>query len=222
MKNLPRSKSNLLLAGGLVFVLSTLLLACAGSGESEEAGVALPEGCEAVDAPAPKKVALKAPDKPLSGPTNAVVSTSCGDFTIALDIERAPKTSASFAYLASEGAYDDTPIHRIEPGFVIQGGDPSGDGSGGPGYSVVEAPPKDLKYLQGVVAMAKTGTEAAGTSGSQFFVVTAQDAQLPPDYALLGEVVSGLDVVLRIEELGQPGGTPRAPVVIESVTTSAG
>ena len=118
--------------------------------------------------------------------------------------------------------YDDTLIHRIEPGFVIQGGDPSGDGTGGPGYKVVEKPPAKTKYLQGVVAMAKTGTEAAGTSGSQFFVVTAQDAQLPPDYALLGKVTSGLDVVLRIEELGQPGGTPRAPVVINSVKISAG
>jgi cyclophilin family peptidyl-prolyl cis-trans isomerase len=149
-----------------------------------------------------------------------VVSTSCGDFTIALDVDRAPKTSASFASLAESGVYDDTLIHRIEPGFVVQGGDPRGDGSGGPGYSVVEAPPSNLRYLQGVVAMAKTGTEAAGTSGSQFFVVTAQDAQLPPDYALLGEVVQGLDTVLRIEELGQPGGTPRAPVIIESVTVS--
>jgi len=135
-------------------------------------------------------------------------------------VDRAPKTSASFASLAQSGVYDETPIHRIEPGFVVQGGDPRGDGSGGPGYSVVEAPPSHLRYLQGVVALAKTGTEAAGTSGSQFFVVTAQDAQLPPDYALLGEVVQGLDTVLRIEELGQAGGTPRAPVIIESVTVS--
>ena len=105
---------------------------------------------------------------------------------------------------------------------MIQGGDPSGDGTGGPGYKVVEQPPAGTKYLQGVVAMAKTGTEAAGTSGSQFFVVTAQDAQLPPDYALLGKVTSGLDVVLKIEELGQPGGTPRAPVVINSVEISNG
>ena len=202
---------------------ATLVVAgCAGSGESEEQGLVLPDGCEAVEAPPAKKVSLEAPSKPLTTPTNAVVSTSCGDFTIALDVTQAPKTSASFAYLADEGVYDDTPIHRIEPGFVIQGGDPSGDGTGGPGYSVVEEPPAGTKYLKGIVAMAKTGTEAAGTSGSQFFVVTAQDAQLPPDYALLGKVTSGLDVVLRIEELGQPGGTPRAPVVINSVKISPG
>lgn len=202
--------------------MSALISACAGSGESEEQGVSLPDGCEAVQTPPPKKVSLDAPSKTLSGPTDAKVSTSCGDFTIALDTARAPKTAASFAYLADQGVYDDTPIHRIEPGFVVQGGDPSGNGTGGPGYKVVESPPSDLKYVQGVVAMAKTGSEAAGTSGSQFFVVTAQDARLPPDYALLGRVTSGLDVVLRIEELGQPGGTPRAPVVIKSVTTSAG
>lgn len=204
----------------LLVSLALVVTGCAGSGESEETGVTLPEGCEEVQSPAPKKVSLEAPSKPLSSPTNAVVSTSCGDFTIALDVDRAPKTSASFASLAERGVYDDTLIHRIEPGFVVQGGDPSGDGTGGPGYSVVEAPPSNLRYLQGVVAMAKTGTEAAGTSGSQFFVVTAQDSQLPPDYALLGRVVDGLDTVLRIEELGQPGGTPRAPVIIESVTVS--
>jgi len=218
MKSSIRLKSPLLLI--LVLAASALVYGCAGSGESDEQGVVLPEGCEAVDTPPAKKVALKAPSKPLTTPTNAVVSTSCGDFTISLDVEQAPKTSASFAYLADQGLYDDTPIHRIEPGFVIQGGDPRGDGSGGPGYSVVEKPPSNLKYLQGVVAMAKTGTEAAGTSGSQFFVVTAQDAQLPPDYALLGKVISGLDVVLRIEELGQAGGTPSAPVVINSVGIS--
>jgi cyclophilin family peptidyl-prolyl cis-trans isomerase len=204
----------------LLVSLALVVTGCAGSGESEETGLALPEGCEEVQSPAPKKVSLEPPSKPLTAPTNAVVSTSCGDFTIALDVDRAPKTSASFASLAESGVYADTLIHRIEPGFVVQGGDPSGDGSGGPGYNVVEAPPSNLRYLQGVVAMAKTGTEAAGTSGSQFFVVTAQDAQLPPDYALLGEVVQGLDTVLRIEELGQAGGTPRAPVIIESVTVS--
>src|SRR5439155_1334669 len=90
-------------------------------------------------------------------------------------------------------------FHRIVPGFVIQGGDPKGDGTGGPGYKVVEAPPKTLQYTKGVVAMAKTQLEAAGTSGSQFFVVTGEDAQLPADYALLGKVTGGL-------ERGEHGG----------------
>jgi peptidyl-prolyl cis-trans isomerase B (cyclophilin B) len=108
-------------------------------------------------------------------------------------------------------------------GFVIQGGDPKGDGTGGPGYSVVEAPPRDLAYTKGVVAMAKTGTEAGGTSGSQFFVVTAEDAQLPPQYALLGKVTSGQDVVdkIGVVETDPATDAPVEPIVISSVEVSA-
>ncbi|MEZ5078354.1 MAG: peptidylprolyl isomerase [Solirubrobacterales bacterium] len=147
----------------------------------------------------------------------AVVKTNKGSFEIALDTERAPETTNSFAYLAEDGFYDGLDFHRIVPGFVIQGGDPKGDGTGGPGYKVVEAPPDDLEYTKGVVAMAKSGTEAAGTSGSQFFVVTGADAGLPPEYALLGEVSSGLDVVEAIGELGGSDEKPTEEVVIESV-----
>src|SRR5205085_2671742 len=100
----------------------------------------------------------------------AVMVTSCGNFTITLDVKQAPKTSASFAYLAKRGFYDDTIFHRIVPNFVIQGGDPQGTGTGGPGYKVVEAPPDGIRYRKGVVAMAKTEIEDPGTSGSQFYV----------------------------------------------------
>jgi peptidyl-prolyl cis-trans isomerase B (cyclophilin B) len=156
----------------------------------------------------------------------AVMDTNCGRFTITLDVERAPKTSASFVYLARRGFYDNLTFHRIVPGFVIQGGDPQGNGQGGPGYSVVEAPPKDVRYTTGVVAMAKTEIEDPGTSGSQFYVVTAPDAQLPADYALLGKVTSGQNVVQRIAavptdqtnpDLAQRD-RPLSPVVIRSVT----
>ena len=101
---------------------------------------------------------------------------------------------------------------------MIQGGDPQGNGSGGPGYSVVEAPPEDLTYTKGVVAMAKTAIEDAGTSGSQFFVVTGEDAELPPDYALLGKVTEGQDVVdlIGVAPVG-PDEQPVEPIVIESV-----
>lgn len=217
MSRLPKNPIRRIALVACVGVLAIGISACAGSGEEEETGVQLPDGCESVSAPAPKTVDLKAPDTPLTTPTNAIVETSCGSFTIALDVKEAPTTSSSFAFLAREGVYDNTLIHRIEPGFVIQGGDPNGDGSGGPGYSVEEPPPADIEYRSGVAAMAKTGAEPAGTSGSQFFIVTA-DSQLPPDYALLGQVVSGMDVVMRIEELGAPGGQPLAPVVIEKVT----
>ena len=149
----------------------------------------------------------------------ATVKTSCGAFDITLDPKRAPKTGGSFVSLARKHFFDHTTFHRIVPGFVIQGGDPQGTGQGGPGYSVVEAPPSDLAYTKGIVAMAKTGAEPAGTSGSQFFVVTGDDVGLPPDYALLGKVTSGQDVVDTIGALPtQPDERPVDPVVIESVT----
>ena len=171
-----------------------------------------------MEAPGPKQIQLSVPPRRPSGPGTAVVSTSCGSFEIELDYARAPRTASSFAFLVEEGVYDETPIHRIEPGFVVQGGDPLGDGTGGPGYFVDEAPPQDLSYTRGTVAMAKSGAEPPGRSASQFFVVTAADAGLSPDYALLGRVSSGFDVVKRIESLGSEGGQPLAPVVIEAIT----
>lgn len=93
----------------------------------------------------------------------------------------APHITASIVSLVKAGFFDMTVFHRIVPGFVIQGGDPTATGTGGPGYSVTDTPPKDLRYKLGLVAMAKTQTEAPGTSGSQFFVVTGQDVGLHPD-----------------------------------------
>jgi len=104
---------------------------------------------------------------------------------------------------------------------VIQGGDPNGNGSGGPGYTVVDTPPSDARYVRGVVAMAKTGTEPPGTSGSQFFVVTGADAGLQPDYALLGKITRGLAVVERIGRLGNPQNEqPTRRVVIQHLTVT--
>ena len=103
-----------------------------------------------------------------------------------------PKTTASFASLVRKGFFDGLTFHRVVPGFVIQGGDPKGDGTGGPGYTTVDTP-RDAAYTSGVVAMAKTGAEPAGTSGSQFFVVTGDNASLPPDYAVLGKVTATSD-----------------------------
>jgi peptidyl-prolyl cis-trans isomerase B (cyclophilin B) len=181
--------------------------------------------CKSVSQPNPKGAQdLHKPTLKLdpSKQWTATMVTNCGTFVIELDVKRAPKTSASFASLSEKGFYDDLIFHRIAPGFVIQGGDPQGDGSGGPGYQVVEAPPKSLKYTQGVVAMAKTGTDPPGASGSQFFVVTAPDAQLPPEYALLGKVVKGYKVVETIANLplqsNDPSGSPPVdPVVISKV-----
>ena len=147
-----------------------------------------------------------------------VVETSCGDFTITLDPELAPKTTASLVALAESGFYDDTTFHRVVPGFVIQGGDPTGTGTGGPGYSTVDAPPSDTQYTEGIVAMAKSGAEPPGSSGSQFFVVTAPDAGLSPDYAVVGTVTEGMESVRAIEALGAGDGPPSQPVVIEKIS----
>ncbi len=149
------------------------------------------------------------------------MKTNQGTFSFALDVEDSPNTTASFVSLVRKGFFDGTIFHRIVPGFVIQGGDPTGTGTGGPGYSTVDAPPSDAKYTKGVVAMAKAGNEAPGTAGSQFFVVTADDARLPPDYALLGSVTSGLSVVEKIGRLGDPGTEqPTTRVVVQKATVS--
>jgi cyclophilin family peptidyl-prolyl cis-trans isomerase len=192
-----------------------------GDSTSTAAGAA---GCKQVEAPPPKHVSLKAPKQTLKQgeEVTAVVQTSCGTFEIALDTTRAPKTANSFAYLAEEGFYNDLTFHRIVPEFVIQGGDPLGTGTGGPGYKVVEKPPANLAYTKGTVAMAKSSAEPPGTSGSQFYVVTGADAGLPPEYALVGKVSEGLDVVERIGKLGTPSEKPKQTVLIEKITIEKG
>jgi peptidyl-prolyl cis-trans isomerase B (cyclophilin B) len=206
---------------------AALLAACGGddgNGDTSEQDTAvLTEGCGSVPPPADRKVQPPSGDFELKAPATAVVKTSEGTFEIALDSERAPKTTGSFAYLVKQGFYDGLTFHRIEPGFVIQGGDPLGDGTGGPGYCLDEDPPADLVYGPGVVAMAKTAAEPPGFSGSQFFVVTnPADAGLPPEYALIGKVSSGMDVVDAIDALGTPGGHPRQTVTIQSITLKGG
>jgi peptidyl-prolyl cis-trans isomerase B (cyclophilin B) len=184
--------------------------ACGGSDDDEEGEPAATttEGCEEVDAPAPKpQERRQAPTQTLDEGTTyrLVVETNCGNFTIELDQKSAPKTTASMVALARDGFYDDTIIHRVVPSFVIQGGDPTGSGSGGPGYQTIDRPPQGAKYTKGVVAMAKSGTDPPGAAGSQFFVVTAVDAGLPPEYAIVGEVTAGLaETIERIDHLGNP------------------
>jgi cyclophilin family peptidyl-prolyl cis-trans isomerase len=191
------------------------------SATSADGGAA---GCKKVEAPEPKTVSFKQPKQVLKPgeEATAVVKTSCGSFEIALDTGRAPKTANSFAFLAEEGFYDDLTFHRIAPGFVIQGGDPEGTGSGGPGYSVDEKPPSNLAYTKGTVAMAKSAAEPPGRSGSQFYVVTAADAGLPPEYALVGKVSEGYSTVARIDQLGTPEEKPKQTVLIEEVTIQHG
>jgi cyclophilin family peptidyl-prolyl cis-trans isomerase len=190
--------------------------------ESTQAGA-----CQDVQQPEPRaEGGAKKPAGRLDPGTTYVVTltTNCGDIGIRLDQETSPKTAASFASLARTGFYDGTVFHRIVPGFVIQGGDPTGSGSGGPGYKTRDVPPRNASYRRGTVAMAKSPVEPPGTAGSQFFIVTGPDAGLTPDYALLGTVVKGQRVVDEIGELGDPAsggaGTPLQTVVIEGAEVS--
>jgi cyclophilin family peptidyl-prolyl cis-trans isomerase len=142
--------------------------------------------------------------------------TSKGTLEIVLDALGAPVTVNSFVYLARWHYYDGVVFHRVIPGFVLQGGDPTGTGTGGPGYRFNDELPKPGRYELGSLAMANSGPH---TNGSQFFVISGPDGmRLPPLYALFGKVVKGLDVVETIDALGTKSGSPRERVVIESVT----
>jgi peptidyl-prolyl cis-trans isomerase B (cyclophilin B) len=218
--------------------LALLLSACGGSDKAKPTATPSPQAAAAAnvgtdgnhcrrasDPGKPKRDKLAPPDAELDPSRTyvATVKTNCGTFQITLDAERAPKTGGSFKYLADKHFYDGLLIHRIVPGFVFQGGDPDATGTGGPGYTIVETPPKDLKYDKYVVAMAKTGDDPKGASGSQFFVVTGPDGEkLPPDYALLGKVTSGQDVADKIGAIITDPRTdfPDDPVLIESISVA--
>lgn len=191
----------------------------AGCGSS---GTSSATGCETVAAPAPQADGGQTkPETPLDASARYVLAfeTSCGDFEVTLDQASAPETAASLVALAEAGFFDDTTFHRVVPGFVVQGGDPTGTGGGGPGYTTTDPPPPSARYTRGVVAMAKTQAEPPGTAGSQFFVVTAEDAGLPPEYAVVGEVTAGFDTVERIDALGDLATErPSQPVVVERVS----
>lgn len=209
-----------LLAIGIV---AAILISRSGD-DGETATAASSASCRQVEAPKPKNVSYGAPKQTVKkGETlTATVETSCGSFEIVLDTQRAPKTVNSFVFLSEEGFYDGLTFHRVAPGFVIQGGDPLGSGTGGPGYSVDEKPPSNLAYTKGVVAMAKSSAEPPGRSGSQFFVVLSADAGLQPEYALVGKVDEGLDVVEQIGKLGTSAEKPKQTILIEEISIGKG
>ncbi len=179
-------------------------------------------GCADVPRPKPHRNGGQHPPKAkldASRTYTVLVVTNCGTFAIRLDVKDSPRTAASFVSLTRAHFFDGTIFHRIVPGFVIQGGDPTQSGAGGPGYLTVDKPPASTRYTLGTVAMAKTQTQPAGTSGSQFFVVTGANVPLAPDYAVLGHVVAGLPVVERIGRLGDPS-TEKPTRVVEIVRMS--
>ena len=149
----------------------------------------------------------------------ATIETSCGTVVLELFPDVAPQAVASFVFLAQEGFFDGLTFHRIVPGFVIQGGDPLGDGTGGPGYEFVnETDRKHTFEGEGVLAMANSGPD---TNGSQFFITLGPASHLDGGYTIFGEVTEGMDAVQAIADvpLANPdAGTPEEAVYIESVT----
>lgn len=140
--------------------------------------------------------------------------TSCGTIDLELWSGRAPTTANSFAFLAGEGFYDATVVHRVVPGFVVQMGDPQGDGTGGPGYRFddeLEAA-REVGYARGTLAMANAGP---GTNGSQFFICL-DDVRLPPNYTVFGRVTDGMDAVDAIAAVPLRGESPTQMVFLES------
>jgi peptidyl-prolyl cis-trans isomerase B (cyclophilin B) len=150
----------------------------------------------------------------------ATIGTSCGTITVGLDAKNAPIATNNFVTLAKSGFYDGLPFHRVAKDFVIQGGDPAGDGSGGPGYSVKGEVPKN-NYPVGSIAAAKSSGAPAGDFSSQFFIVTGkQGATLPNDYARFGAVTSGIKVAQKIESFVPTSGDgePTQKVLINKIT----
>jgi len=179
---------------------------------------ATPE-CPAADGSSPKAQRFKSPPPmciDVDSRYTAVMDTSHGSMTISLDPASAPKTVNNFVFLARYHYFDGIVFHRIIPGFVLQGGDPEGNGRGGPGYRFEDELPRPGRYERGSLAMANAGPN---TNGSQFFVISGPaGVRLPPQYSLFGKVVSGLDVVSKIDALGTPSGSPKERVTINSVT----
>ncbi|MBM3639135.1 MAG: peptidylprolyl isomerase [Actinobacteria bacterium] len=147
----------------------------------------------------------------------ATMETSMGTLVIALDAVKAPKTVNNFVFLAGYKYYDGIIFHRIINGFMCQGGDPTGTGRGGPGYRFEDELPKPGQYQIGSIAMANAGPN---TNGSQFFLISGQSGvQLPPHYALFGQVVKGLEVIDAMQKVETDrSDRPLTDVVINSVT----
>jgi peptidyl-prolyl cis-trans isomerase B (cyclophilin B) len=196
-------------------VLAVVTTSC-GDGDTTSDGVpvaspqyqafrAQPTACGAETPPPAVEMSFEAPeDLGLAGTPEAVLHTSCGEIRLELDTSLAPQTVNSFVYLAEQGYFDGTVIHRVASGAYIQAGDPTASGRGGPGYTIPdELPPAGFTYVAGTLAMANAGP---GTAGSQFFIVI-RDAPLPPDYSVFGRVTAGDDVIAEMEAVPKGEGS---------------
>lgn len=174
-----------------------------------------PTACEAEQPDAVTEMSFNGPDDlGLDGPTVVTLETSCGPIVITLDSSVAPETVNSFVFLAEQGYFDGSASHRVLPGFMMQAGDPTASGLGGPGYVVPDEFPADgFLYERGVVAMANAG---AGTTGSQFFIMFASADWLPPNYTVIGTVTDGFETLDAVEALPlamHPSGADPSPSV---------
>ena len=176
-------------------------------------------------APVEKPQYTKAEQVLKNGVDSAIVmKTSCGTLTIKLDTKAGGPIPNSIAFLASKGFYDGLTFHRVVPDFVLQGGDPLGNGQGGSGYQVTGAVPEGYQYKLGDVAMAKTATDPPGSSGSQFFVVSGPQGESvltsQPVYGILGHAADpvSLATIARVAALAVADGPPSKPVWIISAT----
>jgi peptidylprolyl isomerase len=146
----------------------------------------------------------------------ATMETSHGTMRFELFANRAPITVNSFVFLARYHYFDGIDFHRIIPDFVVQGGDPTGSGAGGPGYQFRDELPNPGEYQRGSLAMANAGPN---TNGSQFFIISGPSGvSLPPLYSLFGQLIEGDEVITLLDAAGSPGGKPKERCTIASVT----
>ena len=207
----------------VVALVAGLTGAFGGGTSSKKAAAPKAPPCPKADGSSPRTASFSAAPSmciDTSKTYTATMQTSQGGpITIALDAKQAPKTVNNFVFLARYHFYDGLTFHRIVPDFVIQGGDPQGNGQGSPGYKFDDELPKAGEYKLGSLAMANSGPN---TNGSQFFIITGQQgAGLPPQYSLFGQVTAGMDAVNKIAALavpGAPNGEPKEKVTITSVT----
>ncbi|MBD2869840.1 peptidylprolyl isomerase [Paenibacillus arenilitoris] len=201
-----------LLAAALIMAL--LLAGCGGKDDGSKQG-----GDSAADAVKTMSWS-KMPEMTidLDKTYKAKFRTSKGDFTVLLFADEAPVTVNNFVFLAREGFYEGLTFHRIIEKFMIQSGDPQGNGTGTPGYSIPDELDTDRKYEEGIVAMANLSKPNSG--GSQFFICTGEDAEnlnREPNYTIFGKVESGMDIVMEIAKTPVKDNKPSERVIIESI-----
>jgi len=214
-----------------ILAVGVFLSVTSGDDDSKKQAVG-PASCKDVKAPPAKDVSFPAPPEVTIDANQlytATIETTCGAIDVVLLSQQYPISANNFLFLGEQGFYDDLAFVRAAKGFVVQAGSPTQSNDGGPGYTVQgEVPTSEPAYPERTVAWAKTGNEPPGTIGSQFFIVTGDATQLPPEYAVFGIVSNGLDVAKNIEKLapapdenGNRDGPLKRPVVIKKVTITS-